>query len=101
MRHSRQTGTTSPTHRPKRPGAMVAGARKAVQQALRHAVRAYQYAISPWLAPSCRFLPTCSDYALVALETHGAAKGSWLALRRVCRCHPWCSGGWDPVPPRQ
>jgi putative membrane protein insertion efficiency factor len=61
-------------------------------------VRGYQLAISPMLPPSCRFHPTCSEYALEALRRHGAAKGSWLAARRVCRCHPWHPGGHDPVP---
>jgi putative membrane protein insertion efficiency factor len=61
-------------------------------------VRGYQLVISPMLPPSCRFYPTCSEYALEALRRHGAAKGSWLAARRVCRCHPWHPGGHDPVP---
>jgi putative membrane protein insertion efficiency factor len=61
-------------------------------------VRGYQLAISPMLPPSCRFHPTCSEYALESLRRHGAAKGSWLAAKRVCRCHPWHPGGHDPVP---
>ncbi len=71
---------------------------------LRLAVRGYQLAVSPLLPPACRYLPTCSAYAIEALERHGAAKGSWLALRRVLRCHPvrWLGGGsgYDPVPER-
>lgn len=51
--------------------------------------------------PRCRFLPTCSGYALEALRTHGALRGAWLAVRRVGRCHPWNPGGFDPVPPRK
>lgn len=51
--------------------------------------------------PRCRFLPTCSGYALEALRTHGALRGTWLAIRRVGRCHPWNLGGFDPVPPRK
>jgi putative membrane protein insertion efficiency factor len=65
---------------------------------LRGLVRAYQLLISPVLPASCRFYPSCSAYAIEALARHGAAKGSWLAARRVCRCHPWNDGGFDPVP---
>ena len=61
-------------------------------------VRFYRAAISPWTLPSCRYTPTCSGYALEALERHGAARGSWLAVRRICRCHPWGGQGYDPVP---
>ena len=64
-------------------------------------VRGYQLFISPMLGPRCRFHPTCSQYAIEALQTHGAVKGSWLALRRVLRCHPLHPGGHDPVPPAQ
>lgn len=62
-------------------------------------IRAYRYWLSPWLGSACRFEPTCSVYALEALERHGALAGSALAARRVLRCHPWCDGGLDPVPP--
>jgi uncharacterized protein len=61
-------------------------------------VRGYRLLLSPWLGSSCRFEPTCSAYALLALQAHGAAAGSYLAARRVLRCHPWCAGGHDPVP---
>lgn len=61
-------------------------------------LRAYQLAISPLMGPSCRFYPSCSNYAIEAVRTHGALRGAWLALRRVGRCHPWCEGGYDPVP---
>jgi uncharacterized protein len=61
-------------------------------------VRGYRLLLSPWLGSQCRFLPTCSAYALEALQAHGAAGGSYLAARRVLRCHPWCAGGHDPVP---
>ena len=61
-------------------------------------IRAYQYLLSPWWGRQCRFLPTCSAYAVEALERHGALRGSWLAARRVLRCHPWHPGGFDPVP---
>ncbi len=58
----------------------------------------YQYVISPWLGGNCRFEPTCSNYAIEALETHGVLRGGWLALRRLSRCHPWGGSGYDPVP---
>lgn len=61
-------------------------------------IRAYRLLLSPWLGPTCRFEPTCSAYALQALEQHGAAAGSYLMTRRLLRCHPWCRGGHDPVP---
>lgn len=62
------------------------------------AVRAYQYALRPMLGANCRFYPSCSDYAREAIERHGALHGSWLATRRLCRCHPYHPGGFDPVP---
>lgn len=61
-------------------------------------VRGYQLFISPLLGPRCRFYPTCSQYAIQALRTHGLFKGTWLAARRIVRCHPWLPGGYDPVP---
>ncbi|HET8723692.1 MAG TPA: membrane protein insertion efficiency factor YidD [Anaeromyxobacteraceae bacterium] len=61
-------------------------------------VRVYQRLVSPLLPPSCRFYPSCSAYAVGALERHGALKGSWLAARRLARCHPFHPGGVDPVP---
>jgi putative membrane protein insertion efficiency factor len=61
-------------------------------------VRLYQLVLSPWLPPSCRYEPSCSAYALEALRTHGALRGSWLTVRRLGRCHPFCAGGYDPVP---
>lgn len=63
-------------------------------------VRAYRFFLSPWLGSACRFTPTCSQYALQALERHGPAAGSYLAARRLLRCHPACAGGHDPVPDR-
>jgi putative membrane protein insertion efficiency factor len=62
-------------------------------------VRLYQLLLSPLLSPSCRYLPTCSSYAIEALRAHGALTGSWLAARRILRCHPWGGQGLDPVPP--
>ena len=62
------------------------------------ALRAYQWLLRPLLGANCRFYPSCSDYAKQAIERHGAARGSWLAARRICRCHPYHPGGYDPVP---
>ncbi len=61
-------------------------------------VRAYRLVFSPWVGHNCRYHPTCSAYALEALEKHGALRGSWLALRRIMRCHPWGGSGVDEVP---
>jgi putative membrane protein insertion efficiency factor len=71
-----------------------------VKRALLGAIRAYQYT-APARAPRCRYLPTCSEYAAEAIEIHGAGKGTWLALRRLGRCHPLGSHGYDPVPENQ
>ena len=67
--------------------------------ALTLVVRGYQLYVSPLLGPRCRFYPSCSAYALTALQRHGALRGSWLAVRRLARCHPWNPGGVDHVPP--
>lgn len=64
-------------------------------------IRAYRLLVSPLLGPRCRHLPSCSEYALQALEIHGPVYGTWLAVRRVVRCHPLNPGGEDPVPPRR
>lgn len=61
-------------------------------------LRGYRYLIGPMFANHCRFYPSCSHYAIEAIETHGALKGTGLALRRLLRCHPWHPGGYDPVP---
>lgn len=63
-------------------------------------IRAYRLFLSPWLGSSCRFEPTCSVYALQALTEHNSFKGSYLTLKRIGRCHPWCKGGYDPIPRR-
>lgn len=68
------------------------------QKVLVALVRGYRLLLSPWLGSSCRFHPTCSAYSLQALQDHGAAAGSYLTLRRLARCHPFCDGGLDPVP---
>lgn len=62
-------------------------------------IRFYQRVISPWTPPSCRYYPSCSTYAYQAVSRHGVLRGSWLALRRLARCHPWAAGGVDHVPP--
>lgn len=64
-------------------------------------IKFYQKAISPLTPPSCRFHPTCSHYGLEAIETHGALKGTWLAVRRISKCHPFHEGGYDPVPEKK
>ncbi len=61
-------------------------------------VKLYRQVISPWLGGNCRFQPTCSTYAVEALQTHGVFRGTWLAARRIGRCHPWGGSGYDPVP---
>jgi putative membrane protein insertion efficiency factor len=69
-----------------------------VRQILTAPIRAYQLTLSPLLGPRCRFHPSCSHYALEAIDRHGPARGGWLALRRIARCHPLNPGGHDPVP---
>jgi uncharacterized protein len=69
-----------------------------ISLALTAAIRAYQLLVSPLLPPSCRFLPSCSEYAAEAIESYGALWGTALALRRLARCHPWGGSGYDPVP---
>lgn len=61
-------------------------------------LRVYQLAVSPWLPMNCRFQPSCSHYAIKAIRLHGVAKGAWLTIRRLARCHPWGGEGFDPVP---
>lgn len=61
-------------------------------------IRFYQAAISPYTPATCRFSPTCSSYSLEALQVHGLLKGSWLAIKRIGKCHPWGDSGYDPVP---
>lgn len=61
-------------------------------------IRTYQYAISPLVGRRCRYFPTCSEYTVDAIQKFGAVKGGWLGAKRICRCHPWHPGGYDPVP---
>jgi putative membrane protein insertion efficiency factor len=64
-------------------------------------LQGYRFAISPLYGQVCRYHPTCSAYALEAVTTYGSIKGSWLAIRRIGRCHPWAAGGYDPVPAKK
>ncbi|WP_211248241.1 membrane protein insertion efficiency factor YidD [Brackiella oedipodis] len=64
-------------------------------------IRFYQYFLSPWVGNACRFHPSCSNYTLQAIQLHGAIKGTWLGIKRICRCHPWAQGGYDPVPQKK
>ncbi len=64
-------------------------------------IRGYQLTLSPFIGQHCRFTPSCSHYAAEAIRVHGPARGSWLAVKRIGRCHPFCEGGIDPVPPRE
>lgn len=69
----------------------------AISQALIAGIRFYQLFISPLFPATCRFYPTCSTYAIEAIRKKGIMKGSWMAVKRICRCHPWNPGGYDPV----
>lgn len=69
-----------------------------VERAVTALIRGYQLAVSPLLPPSCRFYPSCSEYAIEAVKIHGVARGGLLGIKRICRCHPWNEGGIDPVP---
>jgi len=69
-----------------------------IRRVLSLLIRGYRYSLSPFLGASCRFHPSCSAYALEAIERHGALRGVWIAVRRLIRCHPWNPGGYDPVP---
>lgn len=81
------------------PGTLVRLAESGLRQGLMLLIRAYQLLLSPLLGPRCRFYPSCSSYCREALETHGLVTGLWLGLKRILRCHPYCEGGLDPVPP--
>ncbi|HEX5485483.1 MULTISPECIES: membrane protein insertion efficiency factor YidD [Limnobacter] len=72
-----------------------------MQRSIEGLIKAYQLSLSPLLPPSCRFYPSCSEYAIQAVRIHGALRGSALAAKRLCRCHPWNEGGYDPVPDSQ
>jgi putative membrane protein insertion efficiency factor len=70
------------------------------QRSVRFALKAYKVTLSPLIGRQCRFAPSCSEYAAQALIEHGPGKGTYLSIRRVCRCNPWGGSGYDPVPPR-
>lgn len=75
--------------------------RRTVRQVVLLPVYFYRACISPMLPPSCRYTPTCSQYAIEAVKTHGIFSGSWLAIKRIARCNPWGGSGYDPVPPKK
>ncbi len=77
---------------------MISATRKALQWAIKSAVRTYQVLVSSWLPPTCRFYPSCSQYMIQAVDRFGPARGTWLGLCRLARCHPWNDGGYDPLP---
>jgi putative membrane protein insertion efficiency factor len=70
-----------------------------MKRLLLFSIRGYQITLSPFFGTQCRFHPSCSHYAAEAIEIHGAGRGSWLAIKRILKCHPWHAGGVDPVPP--
>ena len=106
MREASSGGATPRTSRVARPMAEFAQEPSAspaptlAARALVIPILGYRMFISPLLPPSCRFAPSCSEYAVGALRTHGAVRGLWLAIRSLARCHPFNPGGYDPVPPR-
>ena len=69
-----------------------------MRHVLKLLIRGYQLGLSPLFGPRCRFYPSCSQYAIEAVESHGAVRGTWLTIRRIARCHPFNEGGFDPVP---
>lgn len=91
----RRSSSLRPLHRQRR---LLARLVEGPRTSLILIIRTYRLLLSPWLGSACRFEPTCSLYAIQALEQHGAAAGSALTLARLARCHPWCEGGCDPVP---
>jgi uncharacterized protein len=84
-----------------RPTRFARDAGRAVAQALVFVIQLYRHMVSPLRLPTCRFMPTCSQYAVDALTEHGLFRGSWLATIRLAKCGPWHRGGWDPVPQRR
>ncbi len=92
--------TAGPGHnRPRPAGRLAATLRRAAVWLLILPIRAYRLLLSPWLGHACRFQPSCSAYAIEALQTHGPLRGLWLTLHRLARCNPWGGSGYDPVPP--
>ncbi len=74
---------------------------KPIRTVLKLLIRGYQLLVSPILGANCRYAPSCSQYAVEAIDSHGAVRGSWLAVKRIGRCHPWGGSGYDPVPSGQ
>jgi putative membrane protein insertion efficiency factor len=87
-----------PITEPSSNGVCVAGDRRIAVRLALGLLRGYKFFISPYFYGSCRFLPSCADYAAEAINRHGAIRGGWLAARRLVRCHPFCASGHDPVP---
>ncbi|MCV7029373.1 membrane protein insertion efficiency factor YidD [Mycobacterium sherrisii] len=81
-------------------GQRVAGAGATIVRGLVFAIQLYRHMVSPLRPPTCRFMPTCSQYAVEALTEYGLFRGSWLAVIRLAKCGPWHRGGWDPIPER-
>ena len=71
------------------------------ERSVRTALRVYKLTLSPWIGQACRYRPTCSEYTAQALISHGFVRGSWLGVKRICRCRPGGGSGFDPVPPRR
>jgi putative membrane protein insertion efficiency factor len=84
-----------------RPAAAFSSTGRAVARALIYCIQLYRHAVSPLRLPTCRFLPTCSQYAVDALTEYGLMRGSWLTAMRLAKCGPWHRGGWDPIPERR
>lgn len=96
-RHEPESGSSAaPEPIPREPKPDPTGLRRGLSLLLIGGVRVYQSVIRPFLPPSCRFYPSCSEYFIAAVRKYGPVKGAWRGTRRICRCHPWNEGGYDP-----